>query len=370
LVQISQRIKKVLKKNDLFIRMGGDEFIIVINDLEKREDTIVVAEKILSLVRDPMNVKNYHLHTTASIGIAIYPDDGTDRAEILKHADSAMYDAKEKGKDNYQFYTKKLSIDIKTRLNLEQELLQALERGELSLCYQPQYELASGKIIGAEALLRWNNPNLGVISPDSFIPIAEETGVIVKIGYYVFEEACRTYMYWAEKGVDIQRIAINLSSVQLQQENIYEQLMNIIHKVGISPSNIEIEITERLIMDNSSQNLLIFESLRKEGCKISIDDFGTGYSSMSYMKSFPLDTIKIDKSFITDLPDDTHDAEVSKAIIALSKSLGYEVIAEGIETLEQEKFLIAHHCDIGQGYYFAKPMTRQNFISFYQQKKK
>jgi len=370
LIEIANRVEDVLKKDDLLARIGGDEFVVVLNAVKERAYVAQIAEKILSVVREPIAVQDYHLYTTASLGIALYPDDGDDRNEIIKHADSAMYHAKDKGKDNYQFYTEQLSLDVQARLNLEQELLHALDRKELSLYYQPQYYLENNKICGAEALLRWHNKTLGWISPDEFISIAEETGLIIKIGYYVFEEACKEYMRWQDLGLDIDRIAINISSVQFREDDIFEQLKKIMLDVGIPAHKIEIEITERFIMEYSTTNLTILEDLRNIGCRIAIDDFGTGYSSMSYMKSLALDTIKIDKSFIMDLPGDSHDAEVSKAIIALSKSLGYEVTAEGIETLEQERFLREHDCDIGQGYYFAKPMDPKAFVTFVKEKSK
>ena len=370
LIEIAKRVKQVLDKDDVLARIGGDEFVVILTAVKEDSYVRQVAEKILMIIREPIVVQDYHLYTTASLGIALYPHDGESRNEIIKHADSAMYHAKDKGKDNYQFYTKQLSLDVEDRLNLEQELLHAVERKELMLYYQPQYYLKNRKICGAEALLRWENSNLGWISPDEFISVAEETGIIIKIGYFVFEEACRAYMRWQEMGLEIDSIAINISTVQFREEDIFEKLKEIMLDVGIPAHKIELEITERFIMEYSTTNLTILEDLRNIGCRISIDDFGTGYSSMSYMKSLALDTIKIDKSFIEDLPSDSHDAEVSKAIIALSQSLGYEVIAEGIETVEQETFLRQHGCDIGQGYYFAKPKCENDFISFVKEKAK
>ena len=339
LVELAVRIQKVLSEYDLFARIGGDEFVVIVNNIQDKVSVAHLAEEILAVIREPIEVQDYHLYTTASMGIAIYPKDGDERNEIIKHADSAMYDAKDKGKDTYQFYSKQLSLDVEARLNMEQELLHALDRKELSLHYQPQYDLRTGKIFGAEALLRWRSKHLGSISPDDFISVAEDTGVIIGIGYFVFEEACREYMRWQVLGLNINSIAINISSVQFREDDLLDRLKEIILKVGIPAYSIEIEITERFIMEYSTTNLTILEDLRNIGCRIAIDDFGTGYSSMSYMKSLALDTIKIDKSFIMDLPGDSHDAEVSKAIIALSKSLGYQVIAEGIETYEQEEFL-------------------------------
>jgi diguanylate cyclase (GGDEF)-like protein/PAS domain S-box-containing protein len=370
LVELSVRIKDLLSKDDMLARIGGDEFVIIVNNVQNRADISKLANDILLLTREPIRVQDYNLYTTVSIGIAFYPDDGIEKSEIIKHADSAMYYAKDSGKDNYQFYTKQLSLDVESRLNMEQELLLALERKELTVYYQPQYYLKNGKISGAEALLRWKNKNIGWISPDEFISVAEETGIIVNIGYYVFEEACREYMYWREIGLEVDSISINISSTQFREDDMLEHLKNIIFETKIPPSSIEIEITERFIMEYSTTNLTILEDLRNIGCRISIDDFGTGYSSLSYMKSLSLDTIKIDKSFISDIPHNINDIEVSKAIIALSKSLGYQVIAEGIETQEQELFLKNHNCDIGQGYYFAKPMEADKFISFVKEKSK
>ena len=370
LIELSIRIKNILVKDNMLARIGGDEFVIIVNDVPDRAYISKLADEILLLTREPIKVDDYNLYITVSIGIAFYPDDGEEKSEIIKHADSAMYHAKDSGKDNYQFYTRQLSLDVEARLNMEQELLLALERKELTVYYQPQYYIKSGKISGAEALLRWKNKNIGWISPDEFISVAEETGIIVNIGYFVFEEACKEYMRWQNMGLDIDSISINISSTQFREEDMLYQLKKIIAQTGISPSCIEIEITERFIMEYSTTNLTILEDLRSIGCRISIDDFGTGYSSLSYMKSLSLDTIKIDKSFISDLPSSSHDAEVSKAIIALSKSLGYQVIAEGIETKEQEMFLKNYHCDVGQGYYFAKPMEADKFISFVKEKSK
>jgi len=369
LIQLARRIQAQLDSNAFLARIGGDEFVVVMNLKESKKEAGIMAEKILTVIRESIRVHDYHLNTTASIGIAVYPDDGEDRNEIVKHADSAMYHAKEKGKDNYQFYTRQLSLDVQARLDLEQELLHALDKKELTVHFQPQYALESGRVVGAEALLRWKNKHLGVVSPDRFISIAEETGIIIDIGYFVFEEACKTYMFWQQEGMDIDSISINISSIQFREDDVFERLQDIILRTGIPAHKIEIEITERFIMEYSTINLSILEDLRNIGCKISIDDFGTGYSSMSYLKSLALDTIKIDKSFIMDLPHDSHDAEVSKAIIALSKSLGYQVVAEGIETAEQEAFLKTHGCDIGQGFYFAKPMTSEDFIIFFKENK-
>jgi len=327
LVELSQRIRVLLNEKVLFARIGGDEFVVVVALHDGKKEAQQIAEQLLATIREPITVRNYHLTTTASIGIALFPDDAKEKYEIVKYADSAMYAAKEKGKDRYEFYDKELSRIVAKRLEMEQELLQALQRQEFSLHYQPQYDLQSGRITGAEALVRWNNRTMGYVPPDAFISIAEETGMIVKIGYFIFEEACRAFMRWREAGYVIDTIAINISTVQFQEEGFMKEIHRIIERTKIDPSSIEIEITERFIMEYSTSNLTILDDLRALGCKISIDDFGTGYSSMSYLKQLPIDTIKIDRSFIQELPENKHDAVVTKAIIALSKNLGYKTVA-------------------------------------------
>jgi len=364
LIELSRRIRKIISESDMLARFGGDEFVVIMNIDGQKRDTSLMAEQILTAVREPINVYGYHLHMTASIGIALFPDDGEERGTLIKHADSAMYHAKEQGKDTYRFYTKQLSLDVQRRLDLEQELSRALEKGEFSLLYQPQYNLKSRKICGAEALLRWNSPLLGSVPPDQFISIAEETGMIVKIGYFVLEEACREYMRWREEGLNLEWVAVNLSSMQFREENMLQNFARIIKKTGIPASSLELEITERIMMEYSEDNLAVIKKLRKMGCGIAIDDFGTGYSSMSYLKSLELDKIKIDKSFVDDLPNDSNDVEVSIAIMTLSRSLGYKVVAEGIETKAQEDFLRGQGCDYGQGYYFSMALEGDALIEF------
>jgi diguanylate cyclase (GGDEF)-like protein len=370
LIVLAQRICKVVGEKNMLARIGGDEFVAIIERKRDIKKITKLANEVASAIRTPIQIREYTLNTTASIGIAKYPQDGYDKNTLLKHADSAMYHAKDKGRDTYAFYTEQLSIDIQRRLELEQELVHSLKKKEFSVCYQPQYRLSTGDITGVEALVRWNSKTLGAVSPEEFISVAEDTGLIVELGYYIFEVACTTYVNWRKQGIDINMIAINISSVQLRQPNAFYQFKKIIDETGIDAKHIEIELTERYIMEYTTEKLTILDELRSLGCRISIDDFGTGYSSMSYLKSLSIDTIKIDKSFILDLSGNQHDAEVSKAIVVLSHSLGYEVIAEGIETAAQEELLESYHCDMGQGYYFAKPMSDEEIVSFYYQKKK
>jgi len=364
LIAIATRIKQIITKNDMLARFGGDEFVVVMSNIKSRKDIDRLASKILDVIREPISVEDYYLNTTASIGISIYPEDGTTINTIIKNADSAMYYAKDSGKDNYKFYTQKLSFEMQTRLDLEQKLLYALERGEFYTVYQPQYDLTTREILGVEALIRWNNSQLGEVSPDIFIPVAEETGVIVKIGYYIFEEAIKSYQYWATEGIELDWISINLSSIQFRQKDLYDNFMKTIKQYGISPSNLELEITERCMMDHTKENLDFVDKFREMGASIAIDDFGTGYSSMSYLQSLPIDKIKIDKSFVDNISSTTRDKEVSTAIIKLSHSLGYRVIAEGIESIEQEIFLKDNGCDFGQGFYFSRPLSSEKLVSF------
>ncbi len=365
---LSKRILNMLDDGTLFARTGGDEFVILHVVKHGRDEAAALAEKILSAVREPIEVHDYRLNISVSIGIAIFPDDAKEKHELLRYADSAMYAAKEKGKDTYQFYNRALSLAIQTRLNIEQELVYALERHEMKLHYQPKYLLEDGSVSGVEALLRWHSISLGPISPAAFISIAEETGMIVQIGYFVFEEACKAFMRWRKEGLSLESIAVNVSAVQFRDEHFMENIAEILQRTGMPAEAIEVEITERFIMEYSSSNMTVLEELRALGCVISIDDFGTGYSSMSYLKQLPIDIIKIDRSFISDIPQSEHDEEVTRAIIVLAHSLGYKVVAEGIETVDQERFLKDQGAEMGQGFYFAKPMDEVQLLAFLQEK--
>jgi EAL domain-containing protein (putative c-di-GMP-specific phosphodiesterase class I) len=312
-------------------------------------------------------VNQHQLSVSGSLGISLYPDHSDNPNTLIRYADSAMYSAKEHGKNTYAYYEERLSLDVHSRLNIEQLLKVALENNEISLRYQPQYDLNNHEVTGAEVLVRWNNPLLGNVPPGEFIPVAEDTGMIIEIGYYIFEEACKTFMAWIGEGVSLQKISLNLSSVQLGQHDFLEKIEEIMKKTGIRGEQIEVELTERILFEFSSSNLKLLNEFRKMGYEIAIDDFGTGYSSMSYLKDLPIDTVKIDKAFIDDLLTNIHDQKVVKAIIALSRSLGYKVIAEGIETEEQEALLRESRCDIGQGYYFSRPLDKIAFLQFFKE---
>ncbi|MCW8908512.1 MAG: EAL domain-containing protein [Sedimenticola sp.] len=361
---LAEKMKGVLRDSDTLVRVGGDEFILLMEAISGDDEPGVVAEKIQRVVNQPIQVREYSLDTTASIGIAVYPDDGEDANTLIKNADSAMYSAKDAGKDNYQYYTHSLSEQIHRRLFIERELRHAIERKQLTLVFQPQIALESEAIVGAEALLRWQHPELGSVSPDEFIPIAEDSGLIVSIGEWVFLNACRAFLECRESGCDLQNISINVSSVQFSQSDIASSFSNIIRQLGIPASCIDIEITERYIMEHTEQNSDVLETLRRIGFRISVDDFGTGYSSMSYLKLLPLDTIKIDKAFVDDIPHDINDVQITRAILALSHSLGYSVVAEGIEREEQLRFLRRAGCTFGQGYLFSRPIPLPDLVRY------
>jgi diguanylate cyclase (GGDEF)-like protein len=362
LINVSKRLQEILPKNTLFARWDGDKFIILLN--MNKEQSYTLAKHILEIINQPIFIGNQKLTVTLSIGISVCSNDIKNSSTLIKNADIAMYSAKDRGKNRFEYYDKKSYINIKSRLNIEQELQYGLEQNEFILNYQPQYDMKSKKVVSVEALIRWHSKKLGRVSPVDFIYIAEDTGFIVELGYYIFEEACKAYMRWLEVGIKLDMIAINVSSIQFREDDFLEKIKVIIDRVGISPNSIEIELTESYILEYSSSNISILNSLRELGCNISIDDFGTGYSSMSYLKELPVDTVKIDQSFISDLSTNKYDKTVSQAIIALAHSLDYKVVAEGIETVEQDKLLEEYNCDIGQGYLVSKPLEESKLIEF------
>lgn len=364
LVIVGNRIKKVLRDTDTLARMGGDEFIVVLDSSITKKSAGYVCEKILDVIKELITIDNNTLSTSGSIGVAMYPDDGKDITTLIKNADTAMYHAKKLGKDTYQYYDKQLSLDVHEQLNIEQALKDVIEKKELFLNYQAQYELKSKKIIAFEALVRWEHPQLGFISPEKFIAIAELTGDIIEIGKFIFETACRDFTEFKKINKELKYIAINISSIQFRDKNFVNDIFYITSKLGLDPQEIEIEITERHIIEFSENNMETINNLRELGFRFSIDDFGTGYSSLSYLTKLPIDVIKVDKSFIDRTPDDNNNVQISKAIVALSKSLGYKVIAEGIEYTEQEEYLKTLDCELGQGFLFSKPISFDNAIAF------
>lgn len=363
LQMVAARLREHLRECDTVARIGGDEFVVIVDKVDEPTDVTVVAQKLLDLLVEPFVVGSDELHLGASIGIAIFPKDGEDMATLLKNADTAMYLAKEQGRNTYCFYTTELGIEAEERFYLESRMRHALERNEFQLHYQLQVDMETGRVIGAEALLRWQHPELGLVSPVRFIPLAEDTGIILPIGEWVLHEACRQFVAWRRAGLELERIAVNLSGVQVQRGDLVATVRKALQETGIAPCHLELEITESQIMRHPEQAAVILDGLQELGVELAIDDFGTGYSSLSYLKRFPLDNLKVDKSFVQDIPQDANDAAIVRAVIALADNLQLRVTAEGVETEAQRDFLLAHGCRIAQGWLFGRPLPAHEFAA-------
>lgn len=361
---VADRLTACMRKGDTVARLGGDEFTVIFEDIEKAEDVIPIVHKMNNAMQEPVDLLGHEVFVTSSIGITMYPLDDKSEDGLLKNADTAMYQAKEQGRNCFCFYTKGLQKRTVERLHLESKLRAALEKNEFVLHYQPKINLQTRRIVGAEALIRWEHPGLGRVPPDQFIPLAEDTGLIVPIGEWVIREACRQIRNWQENGICDLRMAVNLSARQFKEANIQILILDIIRETGIAPSSLEIEITESLIMDDTERINGVLQELKGNGIHISMDDFGTGYSSLSYLKKLNVDSLKIDRSFVNDIIIDSEDAIIAEAVIALGHSLRLQVVAEGIETEEQLEFLRALKCDEGQGYYFSHPLPAIDFYNF------
>ena len=359
LQEVARRISSVSRVSDTVSRRGGDEFVILLSDLEAVDDAAVIATKLINAISDLYVIDGNEIKITTSIGISIFPEDGCDGNCLIKYADAAMYHAKKSGRNNYQFFTHEMNQLALERMSIERKLRHALERQEFCLHYQPQVDLRSGRIIGVEALLRWNNPETGMIPPGHFIPIAEENGLIISIGEWVLREACRQNSEWRMLGLPEITMAVNLSAVQFRQNNFGEMIKAILCEYGLDPSALELEITEGAVMHNAEVSIALLVELKAMGLKLSVDDFGTGYSSLSYLKRFPIDKLKIDQSFVRDIAVDSDDAVIVSTIINMARTLKLKVMAEGVETAEQLSFLKHQECDEIQGYYFSKPMPSE-----------
>ncbi len=354
LKKVAARLEMAVQNSGLVSRLGGDEFIILLEDIDKNIVTDV-AQKILNEFSYPIEVNNQEFFVTPSIGISLYPEDGRDEETLIKHADTAMYQAKERGKNNFKFYSSNLKGISIRKMELENGLRKALEQNQLMLYYQPQVSLITGEIVGVEALLRWHHPEHGFISPDEFIPLAEETGLIVPLGKWVLQEACKQRKIWEDAGFRDFPIAVNVSVRQFEDDHFIDYISMVLDGTGLKGSMLELEITES-IMQNLERSTVILNQLKDIGVLLSIDDFGTGYSSLSYLKHLPIDKIKIDKSFVDDILYHSNKGVMVKTIIDMGVNLNFIVIAEGIETEEQLDFLKKNGCDIGQGYFFSKPL--------------
>lgn len=345
-------------------RLGGDEFTVLLADLQQQEDALIVANRIREELVKPMQLEDHKLIITPSIGISLFPQDGEDVVSLLKNADMAMYFAKRTGRNNVQFFEGSMNEQALLRMNLENELRHAIERGEMSLNYQPQIDVATGGLTGLEALLRWNNFTLGNVPPLDFIPVAEDSGLIIPIGEWVLRTACRQTKSWLDAGLGMGRIAVNVSVLQFVQKDFPATVARILKETNLEPAYLELEITESILMIDSESAVAILQSLKDIGVQLAIDDFGTGYSSLSYLKQFPIDRLKIDRSFIQAITTDLDDQAIAGAVIAMAENMKLQVTAEGVETTGQMSFLRKGKCDEAQGFHISRPMTAEDAEQF------
>jgi len=361
LKQAAERVRKASRGADTVARVGGDEFTIVFPNVTSLQTLSAAAEVMLDDLAKPFPSEGQELFVSASVGISLYPDDARSVDELIKHADAAMSTAKHLGRNNFQFFTAGMNQEVQDRMLIEAGLRSAIHRNELSLVFQPKIDLATRRIFGAEALLRWKHPKLGMISPARFVPVAEEAGLVGQIGEWVLHTACRQIRQWQDAGHALQ-VAVNVSARQFQDYDVAELVKDIMRDTGVMASNLEIELTESAVMNDAEASIVTLERLAALGVQIAIDDFGTGYSSLSYLKRLPLDVLKIDQSFVRDISSDPNDAAIVRAIITLARSLGIKVIAEGVENEAQLAFLNAYGCHYAQGYLFGRPLTAPQFM--------
>ncbi|MCY0853545.1 putative bifunctional diguanylate cyclase/phosphodiesterase [Cupriavidus sp. D39] len=353
---VASRLKGCLREVDTVARLGGDEFAIILSDLQRGEDATVVAEKMVATLGMPYLLEPHEVFVTPSIGVTIYPEGHVDKARLLEGADVAMYQAKENGRNNFQYYSADMNEAAYERLRTETSLRRALERNEFMLYYQPQMDLQTGAIVGVEALMRWQHPERGRVLPAEFIPILEETGLIIPVGEWVLETACTHFKAWLDAGIAPRRLAVNLSLRQFRHRNLVGTIAGILERTGLSGRHLELEVSESTVMANVQLTVAILERLKVLGIQIAIDDFGTGSSSLSHLKSLPIDTVKIGHPFVLDIPHSRDDAAITAAIISLAQSMRLTSVAEGVETEDQASFLRQQHCDQMQGYLFEKPL--------------
>jgi diguanylate cyclase (GGDEF)-like protein len=358
------RISRCVRETDTVSRQGGDEFILLLNDIPDIESVERVANAILGELAEPIEIEGRILNTSCSIGVSLYPEDGHDFDTLMQKADAAMYNAKEAGRSTYRFFNEEMNLSAHEHLLLQNRLYQALTRGEFSLVYQPQLELGTGRVFGVEALLRWYSPELGHIPPGRFIRVAEDSGIIVPIGAWVLQEACRQVKAWQAAGLPELSVAVNLSALQFRRGNLIETVASALRESGIAPHLLELELTESILLQDVEHTLTTVRQLKALGVRLSIDDFGTGYSSLSYLKRFTVDKLKIDQSFVRDISTDPDDAAIVRAIIQLANSLRLGTIAEGVETTEQLEFLQREGCQEIQGYFFSHPLAAENLRAF------
>ncbi len=363
---VARRLQGCIRESDTVARLGGDEFVVVLSGIHNQDDLIASAQKILETLSRPVRLAEKELFSTASIGISMYPNDADNVDSLLKNADVAMYAAKEKGRNTYQFFSEEMNVQVVEKLGLETRLRLALKRDEFYLAYQPQLNLQTGKITGLEALLRWRHPDAGQVPPLAFIRVAEETGLILAIGEWVLRTACIQAKAWQDAGFPSVRLAVNISGRQFVQPDFIDMIDTILKQTGFDPNLLELELTESIVMENVPDTIMTLTDLKVRGVRLAIDDFGTGYSSLSYLKHFPFDRIKIAQEFVRDITVDPEDAAIVQAITGIAETLGLEVIAEGVEKKEQLDFLRLNRCAEMQGFYFARPMPAEAMTGLFQ----
>jgi diguanylate cyclase (GGDEF)-like protein/PAS domain S-box-containing protein len=356
LVEVAQRFSRVMRDGDTVARLGGDEFLVVVPDVAGQKEAEKVSEKVIDTLSGPIEQEGREVYIGASIGVSLYPDDGRDSAILLRNADAAMYMAKESGRNTFRFFTPSMNESSLRRMEMEPHLRLAMDRDEFTLHFQPQVSTASGDIMGVEALLRWHNPVLGQVPPDVFISLAEDIGVIHKIGEWVLENACRQVCEWNQGLEAPLRVAVNISPLQFRDHALVDRVRRVLDKTGLAPELLEIELTEGVLLDDNREKDAMLGKLKALGITLTMDDFGTGYSSLSYLRSFPFDVLKIDRSFICDIMVDPADAQLTQSIITMAHILKLQVVAEGVETKEQLQFLQKQGCDLVQGYYTGRPV--------------
>jgi diguanylate cyclase (GGDEF)-like protein len=355
--EVAQRLKSCMRDSDTVARLGGDEFVVLLPCANDRDGVAAVAQKIIGVLAQPFAIAGQEFRVTASVGISCYPDDGNDEPTLMKHADIAMYQAKEEGRNSFMFYSPAMNRHSIERLAFESSLRVALEAQQFHIHYQPKVDCRTGRMTGVEALLRWRHPELGAVSPTKFIPVAEEMGLIVPLGRWVLQTVCRQHMAWVRQGLPPVRVAVNLSARQFSDDGLLGDVTSILAEMGMNPAHLELEITESMLMSQPEKARQVLEAFKRLGIWLSVDDFGTGYSSLSNLKRFPIDTIKVDRSFVRDLPTNQEDQAITDAIIGMAKTLNMSVVAEGVETHGQAQFLREHGCDEIQGFYFSRPVA-------------
>ncbi|AZF30599.1 Sensory box/GGDEF family protein [Pseudomonas sp. R4-35-07] len=366
LEQVSQNLVATVRASDSVFRYGADEFVILLNDIQHPQQTQHIAQKVLNAISATRHVAGQDLSVTASLGISVYPNDSANAVGLIKQAETAMHASKEHGPNDFSFYTEDMNLRARHQQHLESALRQALERDELVLHYQPKLELESGRIVGAEALTRWFHPRSGWISPAEFIPIAEDSGLIVRLTQWVLRQACAQAQAWRHMGLAPLRMSVNISAIDFRQRNFVDNLAAILEQTGLPPALLELEITESVLMQNVDETVAILQRIKALGVRLALDDFGTGYSSLSYLRRFPIDVLKIDQSFVRGLSINSQDEQLISAIIGMGKSLKLDIIAEGVETLDQLNFLKAQRCEEGQGFLFSKALAPKDFVQLLQ----